>query len=324
MARKARYRPSLESLETRLVPAVGYRLLDLNGNAMPDLQIMGNARKQIVHIVDDPAANKTLLSIDRNGDGDLDDPGDIKDELLATGFDVIEVKLKGGKDIFEYQAISDFTGTTRELRVSTGSGADQATMNLQSLIGADTNFKSTVWLGAGNDRFTGNLVINSFGVTGTGEFNVHGGAGNDQITMTRSNPPEMETGTVLTPATLNGLLTMNLYGDTGQDRTMIDFGVAGGFDIQSAGRMQLRSDGGTSSDAMLVTFRNTSTSSGTYDLQLLGNKGNDLFSFGVFDESAGGVQFENDAALLDGGKGKDSGLLSPGQDAPVAKLNLEN
>jgi hypothetical protein len=320
-----KFHPSIETLEVRLAPAVTYRILDLNGNAMPDLQIIGNGKNQIIQIVDDPAANKTLLSIDGNGDGDFDDPGEIQDELLATGFDVYDVRLGGGKDTFEYTSTSDYVGTTRDLRIKLGNGEDTATLNMDSSVGTGTTFLANIDMGGGHDRFTGNFLINSFHVIGNLELNVHGGWGHDLITFTRTDPEDSDEPTVLGPSTITGFFALNIYGDVGHDRTMIDFGVANGLDLGGAGEIQLRSDGGHGNDSTLVTFRNTFTSSGLYDLQLMGDKGKDLLSFGVFDDSSGAVQYETGSVLLDGGKGKkDSGLLAPGQDAPTTKINLEN
>jgi hypothetical protein len=325
MTQRRACRLNVENLETRLVPAVGYRILDLNSNGMPDLQIIGNDKKQIIRIIDDPAANKTLLSIDKNGDGDFTDPGEIQNELLATGFDVIDIRLKGGQDRLEYTAISDFTGTTRDLRFNLGDGTDIVTFKMDSTIGLGTNFKATVNLGDGNDRFTGNFVINGFHVAGQAEIDVRGGAGNDLITLTRTNPDDLDEDTILGPTSVTGLLAFNIDGELGHDQTMIDFGVANGLELLGAGKLQLRANGGVGNDSTLVTFRNTSGSDGAYDVQLLGDKGKDLLSFGVFDDSAGSVQYETGTVLLDGGKGKhDSGLLAPGQDAPTTGLNLEN
>ena len=316
---------NVETLERREVPAVGYRILDLNGNAMPDLQIIGNGKKQVVKIVDDPAANKTLLSIDGNGDGDYTDKGEIKDELLATGFDVYDIRLKGGIDTFEYSSTSDYVGTTRDLRIKLGDGQDIGTFKLNSGIGVATTFLANVELGGGDDRFTGNFVINTFGVDGVAELNVHGGSGNDLMTLTRINPDDMDEDTVLTASDITGQFTMNVYGDRGQDRTMLDFGVANGLELGGTGKIELRNDGGKGNDSSLVTFRNTSGSSGMYDLELMGNKGKDLLSFGLFDDSNGNVHYETGTVLMDGGKGKhDSGLLAPGQDAPTTGINLEN
>ncbi|MCS6978453.1 MAG: hypothetical protein NZM31_15800 [Gemmatales bacterium] len=325
MKPSCRYRPEFEALETRVVPSVTYRIVDLNGNAVPDLQIIGNRKNQIVRIIDDPAANRTWISIDKNGNGNFSERGEVNNELLTTTFDVIDVQLKGGQDVFEYHAISEFVGTARELRIRTGSGDDSVLLRINSRISADSLFRATVWLGDGNDRFVGNLVINTFAVEGEADFRVHGGRGKDFITWTRGLPDGADSSTPLNPADVTGLLLLQMYGDRGEDRFMIDFGVAGGFRLHDPGRIQLRADGGSGDDSMLVTFRNTADSNGWYDLQLQGNRGNDLLSFGLFDESNGQVQFENGAVLLDGGNGRgDSGLLSPGQNAPITRANLEN
>lgn len=320
-----RFRPEFEALESRVVPSVAYRIVDLNGNAVPDLQIVGNKKNQIVRIIDDPAANRTWISLDKNGDGRFTGRGEVHNELLTTTFDVIDVRLKGGKDVFEYHAISEFVGASRELRIRTGSGDDVVTLRLDSRISADSTFRATVWLGDGNDRFTGNLVINTFAVEGEADIRVHGGRGKDLITFTRGLPDGADSSTTLHPADVTGLLLLHIYGERGEDRIMIDFGVAGGFRLGNTGRIQLRSDGGSGNDSMLITFRNTADSMGWYDVQLLGNRGNDLLSFGLFDESNGNVQFEDGAVLLDGGNGRgDSGLLAPGQNAPISRVNLEN
>lgn len=325
MNRLRPYRPDFESLETRVVPAVTYRIVDLNGNAVPDLQIVGNAKKQIVRIVDDPAANRTWISIDKNGDGDFTDRGEINNELLTTTFDVIELRLKGGRDVVEYHAISDFVGANRELRIRTGAGADAVSLRLNSRISEDSVFRAFVWLGDGNDRFTGDLVINTFAVEGEVDLRVYGGPGRDNIVVTRGLPTGADSSTPLNPAEVTGLLLLQLYGEKGADRIMIDGGVAGGFRVTDSGRIGLRADGGDANDSLLVTFRNTADSDGWYDLQLHGGRGTDLLSFGLFDESDGNVQFETGAVLLDGGNGRgDSGLLAPGQNAPINRANLEN
>jgi hypothetical protein len=315
----------VERLEDRLAPALGYRIVDLNGNGLPDLEILGDSRRQIVRVVDDPASNRTWISFDKNGDGDFADRGEVRDELLTTTFDVIQVRLKAGRDVFEYHLVSGLSAGQRSLVILTGAGRDEVTLRLAGAVEAEAAFQATVWLGAGDDRFHGNLVINSFGTAGRTELQVHGGKGRDYIMLTRGLPSGADSSTPLNPAEVAGQLILGLYGDAGRDRIQVDFAVAGGFRLAEAGQLRLRVEGGTSHDSLLVSLRNTADSQGRYHLLLHGDRGNDLLSFGLFDESDGGVHFDNDGATLDGGRGRgDSGLLAPGQNAPVLRLGLEN
>lgn len=121
--------PTFEGLETRLVPAVTFKQLDLDGDgAKDDIRIVGDAQNTIVKIFDD-GANGISMLLDANGDGDVGD-FDAGDRALllapASGKSIVfDIKLGGGNDTVEYDGLGAFDGSTRRVGVALGAGNDQ-------------------------------------------------------------------------------------------------------------------------------------------------------------------------------------------------------
>lgn len=314
--------------------AVTVKFLDLDNNNTPDLQITGNTGNQIVKIVDDPDANRTTLSIDLNGDGDFSDKNEIKDLLLATGFEIISVSLGDGNDQFIYETANPGdldapAGSPRRVQVNMGAGNDVVTANLHNNVSDLSILDFTSALGKGNDTFTANLDLSNFThIDGPGtdeqavmRFNVDAGQGDDTMLVTRNETRN--------PLAIKGTLDINLLGNSGRDNMTVDIGGTpngtigdvGMLNIQ--GTVRVRMDGGGDSDLMFLNLRNTDDSVGTYDVQVAGGAGNDQMFFSIFDDSKGGVTFI-DPVLFDGGDGNaDQGFVMAGQNAPVTRVDFE-
>lgn len=122
-----RFRPTFDMLETRLVPAVTFQQLDLDGDgAADDIRIVGDSQNSILTIHD--SGSGEVVTIDANGDGDFDDAA-LGDEpqllFIPIGKDLtVDLHLGGGDDQVAYTATSTFDGIARKILVRLGKGDD--------------------------------------------------------------------------------------------------------------------------------------------------------------------------------------------------------
>jgi hypothetical protein len=141
-ARPRAFRPILEQLETRLVPAMTLQQLDLDGDgSQDDIRIRGDGGNNTVQIFD-TADNGFVLAMDANGDGDFDDAplGDLPGVLFGISDKsvVFDINLGGGADKVIYSVNNnDRDGCARTLLVRLGTGDDEfrANAGTQNLVG---------------------------------------------------------------------------------------------------------------------------------------------------------------------------------------------
>ena len=311
-------RLSFDTLENRLVLSAVINFLDLDGNNTPDLQIIGDDGKQAVKIIDDADGNVTTISLDANGDGDFTDPDDLDGEELATSFQIFDIRLNGGNDVFEYSGISDYNaplGSHRDVIPLMGDGKDTVKLNFLSDISADSVVEVHADLGTGNNVCTGFFDISGpFNVFGVGRFNVNAGEGNNVVRMDRGGTRG---------STIDGQLDFDLGGAGGNDKLTVDFGSSNALGMSASALVKVRTHGDDGDDKAFVNLRNTGGSSGEYNVRMDGNNGSDQLFFSIFDDSLGSVSYTGGSVTLDGGIGKDQGFHSSGQNAPVTRLNLE-
>lgn len=121
-----RARLGLLELGAKVVPAVVLTPLDLDGDgAADDVRITGDAGPNAIAITDD-GDTSARVQIDANGDGDTTDPGDRDQVVTFTGDSwVVEARLGGGADVFEYAVGADFVGSARVMTVDLGAGNDR-------------------------------------------------------------------------------------------------------------------------------------------------------------------------------------------------------
>ena len=193
---------------------------------------------------------------------------------------------------------------TINVDVTGGTGKDTVTLNLHDDVGDGTksselNFKAD--LGAGNDVFAANLDYagNVFRVDdhSVALIAVKGGAGNDSLSVNGV----AGAGTIrLDP---DSRLEIDLQGGLGIDTIKVDLSKTDGLEILGALRMRI--DGGLGNDVLTAMLANNATTTGNYDLAVLGGQGDDLVTFQV-SIGAGAPTFgPTGKALLDGGLGKD-------------------
>lgn len=151
----SRYRPRVDLLENRLVPAVTFSVLDLDGDGFAnDLRITGDSSANRIILTDDPnnAVARLNLAIDANGDNDFLDAGDIAPRDVPEFDGVLLVVLGGGNDQIDYTVQGDYQAAHRHLIVNLGSGDDTftfATGDADVTAGSDVTVE--VYGGAGKD-----------------------------------------------------------------------------------------------------------------------------------------------------------------------------
>lgn len=123
-----RYRPVLEYLESRSLPAVVVTTsIDLDSDGQTDdVRIVGDIKNN--HIVIDDNSTSLLIDVDKNGDGDFTDPGELVD-LTQTPADstiVVDIRLGEGDDQVNWlHSSSGLSGDLRSISVDLGIGNDE-------------------------------------------------------------------------------------------------------------------------------------------------------------------------------------------------------
>jgi hypothetical protein len=175
-----RSRPSLEMLESRLVPAVTFRQVDLDGDgARDDVRIVGDAQNTRVVIGDD-GAGIIAVSIDANSDGDFNDAalGDLAPQSLSPSGNSasFDLRLGGGADQVFYSATAGFKTGLRSLLAGLGGGNDLFLLNA-GLVQNRSALRLDVRGGSGAD-----FATFGFGAVSTSSLSIRAalGAGDDQ------------------------------------------------------------------------------------------------------------------------------------------------
>jgi len=152
----------LESLNSRIVPAVVLTTADLDGDgAADDIRIVGDGQSSKISFVDN-GSSQVAVKIDANGDGDYNDTklGDLDTTFNFTGDSfVLDVQLKGGKDQLIYLGNAGMNNSARSITADMGGGKD-----------------SFFWIQ--NNAITGVSRIN---------IDVVGGFGNDEVSVDFGN-----------------------------------------------------------------------------------------------------------------------------------------
>ena len=113
----SRFRPRIETLETRLLLACDMRKLD---DGM--LQIDGDDMPQIVDIEDQGGGEVSVRCLDRG-----DDQTDLQ---IFSGVTGIKADLKGGDDLFHYTSVQAVNAALPMLEVLLGEGNDEANVEV--------------------------------------------------------------------------------------------------------------------------------------------------------------------------------------------------
>ena len=313
MARN-RFRPALESLENRFVPAVTFQVVDIDSDGDKDLRILGNGENAEVRITEDPAANELLLSINHNGDADFTDPNDFVDRtLVATdGFHLtggsIVLSLGAGNDKLLYAIENgDLVGVTRNLGFDLGAGHDvlHLVSNFNRLVGCDINLAILTRGGADfvNLDFVGasatdanidhtNLTINA----------AMAGGPWDIFTLDLTN----RVGNTAFDSVDNGsVVDVNVDGGAGLNRCQLELDNVGDT-AQASFAMEYLGSNDAGTDSLWWNLLGDVGNSSVIDLKATLQGGNDVFASqlnpGTFDLEHASAQVKY---WVDGGAGND-------------------
>ena len=278
--------PSLEALEgRRLMAARGptIRIQEGTANGVTELLITGTNKADVVHVADNGTGNAGNITVTL-GDGTT--------YVSHGAVGVVEVEGKGGNDQVSY----DLTGplvATRSVLVDLGAGNDKFTGNVAGDINNADGLNLQVYGGAGNDA----MSINQTGRTLQGTFipYLEGDGGNDSLSF-------KSTGAIAPAAAVIPGLT----GGAGNDTITSDYsGVINGNYIYN-----LAIDGGAGNDTIVDNINVAAGSSGTVGTDantpaiVRGGAGSDNIRFTIkVDPSAVRTQV---AAVVSGGAGKDT------------------
>lgn len=152
-----RTRLGLESLDSRIVPAVVLTQLDLDGDGVADdIRIVGDGQNTKIAVIDN-GSNLVQFQIDANGDGDYADAklGDLQQSFVFSGNSfVLDVQLKGGKDALNYVSTGGFNNGARTVTADLGSGNDSFFWAQNNLVQNGSRIKLDVIGGSGADKVT--------------------------------------------------------------------------------------------------------------------------------------------------------------------------
>jgi hypothetical protein len=235
-------------------------------------------------------------------------------DTAAVDFDRIDdggsldlgVDLGPGANVLtlDFQRIGFADRGTVDVDVIGGSGKDTVTLNLHDDVGDGTkaslmNFKAD--LGAGKDVFVASVDYagNVFRVDdhSTASIAVKGGAGNDSLSVKGVGA----TGTIrLDP---DSHLAVDLQGGAGNDAITVDLGKTDALEL--LGELRVRLAGGLGNDILTAMLANEMDTTGSYDVAVFGDQGNDHVTFQVNNNGGTPMFGTTGKALLDGGLGND-------------------
>ncbi len=177
---------AIESLEIRIVPTVTIQAgvdLDADGNA-DDVRIIGGSEHTGVVITDEGVGTGTLkLSVDKNGDGDFTDAGELQNFVIAVADDgaIIDLQLGSGNDKVTYSLDDNLQASRRRLSIDLGSGNDQFIFNSgERAINQGAVMVVDLLMGSGNDQigvYIDDLIDSEF------IFDANTGTGNDYVVL---------------------------------------------------------------------------------------------------------------------------------------------
>jgi|GEM_PF-3280667 len=204
----------------------------------------------------------------------------------------------------DFQEVGFGDHATVNADVLGGAQKDTVTLNLHDDVGngviaSALNFKAD--LGAGNDVFMGNLDYagNVFRVDdhSVASILVKGGAGNDTLSVKGVGA----SGTIrLDP---DAHLAIDLQGGLGNDILAADLSKTDGLEV--IGTLRVRLDGGLGNDILATMIANNASSTGNYDIAVLGGAGNDQVNFQAFNNGGTPTYGPTGKVVVDGGLGTD-------------------
>jgi hypothetical protein len=213
---------------------------------------------------------------------------------------------------------ADFGPSTFNVNI-TGSGRRQDVANVTLFANGEVNTGSVLNFNtqfvAGNNTFNGIIDANQFQVDddggefisgahlgGAAHLNIHGGSGNDNISIASINQDHT--------IELSGLFDINVAAGAGRDRINVDLGGSGGFtdddpfELRATNRaLRLRIEGGSGADTIAVKLANAATATFAYDVAIMGGtRKNDITFAG--NNQGGSPNFgPADSVFIDGGFG---------------------
>lgn len=287
-SRRPRHRsaPLLEALEGRRLLAarvaqVGFQELTQGGSTK--LVVTGTNRADVIHVADDGSASAGNVTVTL-GDGST--------YTSRAAISMIDVRAKGGDDQVSYDLTSSLVAT-RVVQLSLGAGNDRFIGNVSGDINDPIGLDLEVYGEAGND----NLAINQSGATTAGTFvgYLDGAGGND--TLTYAGTGTIAAGASILPA---------LSGGAGND--VISSSYSGRIDGSYIYNLTI--DGGAGNDNIADDVNVAALSTGTVGTSsaapasLQGGAGNDKIRFAVRVDPGANLAGVN--AVILGGRGKDS------------------
>jgi hypothetical protein len=320
-----RARLNLTELGAKAVPAVVLTSLDLDGDgATDDVRITGDAGNNKVTITDN-GASSVSIQIDANGDGDTIDGADKTQTINFTGDTfVVEAKLAGGNDTFDYVAGATFDSSARTVSVDLGGGNDRFGWATGAF---DVNNHSRIALavtgGTGSDQ--GSIAFD--GVSDSvASVRTDWGAGKDNYTLTFGlidNGAAVDGATELGDGTNTHVATFAGVGKF--DRGTLDVAIGGGAqsdsvivhltddvgDNTSVSRASIAADLRGADDSFGVRFKAGEflvDNNSVVTVSARGGAGNDSLLAQMEGAAAGAARIDEGAMLsvaLDGGLGND-------------------
>ena len=216
---------------------------------------------------------------------------------------------------------SDFGPSTFNVNI-TGSSRLQDVGNVTLFANGEVNTGSTLNFNtqfiAGNNRFIGVIDAAQFQIDddggqfisdvhsgGAAHFNIHGGSGNDIISLATINQSHT--------LELSGLLDINIQGGAGKDNINVDFGGTGGFtdddpfELRATNRaFRVRVDGGSGPDSINVNAANAATATFVYDIAIVGGSKKNGITFNGNNQGGSPSFGPSGSVFIDGGFGTDS------------------
>lgn len=215
-----RYRPRIEALEDRSVPAVTHSVIGTT------LTLRGDAGRNVIVINDNGANQGANLTVTADG----------APIVVPTFINTIDINTFNGNDQVTYNLTGSLIGGFRNLNCILGRGDDQMFVNfnnnslLRNLFGPGSTFNVSTQGSDGNDTIRYNLAGTSVSQFSTLNLAANGQLGNDRIFVT-------QTGLV------SGAVSADVRGGGGNDRFDLFFQAFQG-STGSYGLMELRGDGG--------------------------------------------------------------------------------
>jgi hypothetical protein len=136
---------------------------------------------------------------------------------------------------------------------------------------------------------------------GAAHFNIHGGSGNDNISLATIN----QASTI----ELAGTIDINIVAGAGKDNINVDFGGAGFTDddpfedVATNREFRLRIDGGSGPDTINVNLANGAPATFAYDIAILGGSNSNNITFNGNNQGGTPSFGPAGSVFIDGGGG---------------------